>query len=246
MAPLPGSRVRPLTRLSRVRNRRSAARARRGRTRGRNRRRRFYFKRWLRTLPPYYAMLILFYLAQWAVAGIGIWQYLAHFLFLQMYLNTNWYMVSWSLCVEEHFYLLLPLIVWAIGRRARLRNLAAIVVVAEAIALYCRWRTLPLLPNEPELTHMRTHGLFIGLFLAFLAQERQALWKRMGSRAWLLGAIGIVASLSVMASVSYFARPGEPPLWLWVICPTLGTWTLALAFLPCVHDDSAWSRVSFP
>src|SRR5271155_717674 len=82
---------------------------------------RFYVKRWLRTLPAYYAMLAILYFAGGPEFGGPLpWhEVVKHFLFLQGYFPPNRYSVSWSLCVEEHFYLVLPLIVWGLARWPR-------------------------------------------------------------------------------------------------------------------------------
>lgn len=60
-----------------------------------------------------------------------------------------------------------------------------------------------------------------------------------------MGPFGVAASLALFASIPYLTHPGEAFTWEWVWCPTLGTWTLALLFVACVHEDSAWSRRSF-
>ena len=57
---------------------------------------RFYAKRWMRTLPPYYVMLVLLQLMG---ASMSWSTWLEHALFVQMYLHNNYYLVSWSLCV---------------------------------------------------------------------------------------------------------------------------------------------------
>jgi peptidoglycan/LPS O-acetylase OafA/YrhL len=213
--------------------------------------RRFYFKRWMRTLPPYYALLFLFVLAGWSAPGAnfkgaGVASVASHFFFLQEYLQLNRYMVSWSLCVEEHFYLLLPVLVALLGRRSRWRRLLAIVIAAELIALCGRFWTVPSTPYVPTVTHLRSHGLFLGLLFAFVAEERRDLWDRLGKHANVAGAIGLVSSLLVFASVPYLTHAGQPVYWEWIVCPTLGTWTLSLVFLPCVHERSPCSRISFP
>lgn len=209
---------------------------------------RFYFKRWMRTLPPYYAMLLLLYAGHGAFftesSGPGV--LLKHVAFVQTYLPPNDYGVSWSLCVEEHFYLVLPLLVIALGTRARLPKLLAIVVFSEAIAIASRFLTLVPGAGAPDTTHMRDHGLFVGLLFAFLALERPDWWKRLGRHATALGVFGVAATLAVMASLPREMTPSTTSLWLRVLAPTVGTWTLACVFVACVHEDCAWSRVSFP
>src|SRR5579883_1610736 len=65
--------------------------------------RRFWLRRWLRTLPAYYAVLAA-QIAVLAVRGKGSlidWRYL---IFLQNYIpDPPYFAVSWSLCVEEYF-----------------------------------------------------------------------------------------------------------------------------------------------
>lgn len=67
----------------------------------------FYARRLTRTLPPYYIMLAVSYLAVWLVRGEPFdWGYL---IFAQnYYTEIPFFPVSWSLAVEEHFYLVLP------------------------------------------------------------------------------------------------------------------------------------------
>jgi len=202
---------------------------------------RFYMKRWMRTLPAYYAMLAILYHTRNAEFGGPLpWQtVLKHCLFLQTYLLPNLYPVSWSLCVEEHFYLLLPLIVWILIRRPRFDLLVGIVIAVEVVAV-CG-RAAGYSPNNsnwtPQATHLRTHGLFLGLLLAWISIHRPLLWSRLGAVAARLGGVGLVATVLVMASV-----PDRPSFWTYVVVPTLGTWTLALLFLACVHEGSSWSR----
>ncbi len=204
---------------------------------------RFYFKRWMRTLPPYYVMLALLYVGQTGGMETASPSDLAlHFVFAQQYAGDNHYFVSWSLCVEEHFYLLLPLVIAAIRRVDRAWFVLAIVIAIEVIAVIGRVIAFPTdREGIPMVTHLRWHGLFLGLFFAYLAHTKSRWWNAIGRAAPYLGPIGIVATLAVMASI-----PAPPNRWMFVGVPTVGTWTLALVFLACVHPRCRWSRVSFP
>ena len=199
---------------------------------------RFYVKRWMRTLPPYLVMLGVLQLLG---ASMRWGTLLAHATFLQMYLGNNQYLVSWSLCVEEHFYLLLPLLVLGLTRRPRLGTLVALVAFVEAVAVVSRAVTFTPQESVPCLTHMRWHGLFIGMAFAWIHQHRPALWKSLGRWATGLAVIGVVTTILVMISI-----PDGPSRWRYIGAPTVGTWTLALAFLACVHEASPLSRISFP
>jgi peptidoglycan/LPS O-acetylase OafA/YrhL len=94
--------------------------------------RRFVLRRWYRTLPVYYCALLLylsFPSAFHPMAAAEPWRY---FVFLQNMTNDpKFFGVSWSLAIEEWFYLLLPLCLWV-----RIRYLGAIaLIIGTGIAL---------------------------------------------------------------------------------------------------------------
>jgi peptidoglycan/LPS O-acetylase OafA/YrhL len=200
---------------------------------------RFYVKRWMRTLPPYYAMLVLL---QFICAPMTWLARAEHAVFIQQYVGNNQYMVSWSLCVEEHFYLLLPVLITLLVRRPRLSTMIGIVVSVEAVAIVCRVFAWTPTGGVPELTHMRWHGLFLGLAFAWIQLHRATLWAWLGKQTAWLTPVGIVGTMLVM----HFAKPGLPSHWTFIVAPTVGTWTLALAFIAFVHDASPLSRIRFP
>src|ERR1035437_3385980 len=67
----------------------------------------FWIRRWFRILPLYYAVLLFKFIA--IDHSIG-WNILYYFAFLQNnFYGINYFSVSWSLVVEEWFYLFAPL-----------------------------------------------------------------------------------------------------------------------------------------
>jgi peptidoglycan/LPS O-acetylase OafA/YrhL len=70
---------------------------------------RFIGRRIFRTVPMYWLFMPLAYLPVFLVKKTPFdWQYL---FFLQNYIvEMPFYVISWSLCVEEHFYLILPFV----------------------------------------------------------------------------------------------------------------------------------------
>lgn len=78
----------------------------------------FYFwkRRWFRTLPNYFLFLIIYYaIAVWKHKESGDWTYL-FFLQNSSHPASDFYDVSWSLCIEEWFYISFPILLYALNK----------------------------------------------------------------------------------------------------------------------------------
>jgi len=113
---------------------------------------------------------------------------------------------TWSLAVEEHFYLALPLLLVVLPRRA-------IPVLALAAAVGCttwRWTANahrlfdPLTHEFP--THLRADSLAWGVLLAYLTTFHQDTVDRLAQRPVLLAITGL-ALIAPMASLDLFTCP---------------------------------------
>jgi peptidoglycan/LPS O-acetylase OafA/YrhL len=72
----------------------------------------FWIRRWLRTLPLYYAVIILKFLFFDHTYGMKI---LVYFLFLQNnFVGIGFMPVTWSLVIEEWFYITLPILLYIV------------------------------------------------------------------------------------------------------------------------------------
>ena len=89
--------------------------------------REFFLKRFFRIIPPYLVVLTLYFVFPSLREGgnmAPLWKYLTFTLNLSLNLRqVNTFTHSWSLCIEEQFYLLLPLIIllfnyFKIGKKA--------------------------------------------------------------------------------------------------------------------------------
>jgi peptidoglycan/LPS O-acetylase OafA/YrhL len=201
---------------------------------------RFYLKRWLRTLPAFYAVLLVLCFAG-GLSDAGSGAIASHFLFLQEYLELQQYGVSWSLCVEEHFYLLLPLLVPLLVRFGSARRMLLAAVAVSVLEVMVR--TLVYQPGQhlPYLSHLRSEGLFLGLGLAYVAQCRPLAWAWLGRHCHWLCVVGVPATgLAMLLSRT------APSILFFTWLPTLGTWALALAFVASVHESSWLSRINLP
>ena len=112
---------------------------------GRIRLGRFYFRRTLRIFPPYYAYLV----AMFAAAGFGLVQLAPHdgvhtiTYTSNYYAERSWFVGhTWSLSVEEQFYLLWPAVLIMAGVRRGLWIAAAVVLFVPLIRLF-EWHFVP-------------------------------------------------------------------------------------------------------
>lgn len=128
---------------------------------------RYFARRVLRIVPPYYA-----YLAAIAVLGAADWRSLAagaSFTFGYSSWSASPLLGhTWSLSMEEQFYLCWPLLLWAAGRRRATWIAAALIVLAPAIRV-AHWEWLPAYRDHiPHLLHSRADSLMFGCLAALL------------------------------------------------------------------------------
>jgi peptidoglycan/LPS O-acetylase OafA/YrhL len=181
--------------------------------------RRFWARRWLRTLPAYYAVLLATF-AQFAAQGkpeLIDWRYV---FFLQNYYEKPPFLgVTWSLCVEEHFYLAIaPLILFAYRYRWAIVPIVGVVLVL--IGLHVAGFYI----HRPNYHITETHVLFepcgVGVLLAWLAVNRPAAWAKLCRAAKPLAVLSVA-----LIAVAVLNRT----LWDWRL-PDWGTGGWALIF----------------
>jgi peptidoglycan/LPS O-acetylase OafA/YrhL len=173
---------------------------------------RFLLSRAWRILPAYLAVLALYLaLPAWREADAmpPVWQFLTFTMnVLPDHLTQGAYSHAWSLCVEEHFYLLLPLAVRLLGRRPGVVGTmigAGLLFGAGMLLRDWHWRhaIAPHLGPGGDMaraiagyvgsiyspTWTRVDGLLAGVLLAAVRAFRPAWWARILHHGWaLLGA----------------------------------------------------------
>ena len=190
----------------------------------------YLLRRALRVLPAYLAVLALYlWLPAWRESpGMQpAWQFLSFTANLfPDYFRNRAFSHAWSLCVEEHFYLLLPLAVMVLSRRPSLRKSAWFVlalllggIAARAWAWHTQvapylhvnagedWFLLRYVEHVYNPTWARLDGLLVGATLAAVRLYRPAWWRWMTARGWAFLAAGV---LLVGAAARLFdGPPGE-------------------------------------
>ncbi|OOG49816.1 acyltransferase [Rhodanobacter sp. C01] len=162
----------------------------------------FYLRRSLRVLPAYLVVLALYFSVPGFREADGIqplWQFLTYTVNLLIdYQHNKAFSHVWSLCVEEHFYLLFPLLACWLMRRPSLAKFIGIcvatVLAGMAIRGYVWLHELAPAQNTAEFgqrfiegiyypTYTRLDGLLAGVVLAAIQAFRPAWWRQMQERA---------------------------------------------------------------
>ncbi len=133
---------------------------------------------------------------------------------------------SWSLAVEEQFYILFPLLLmglWQFGTRSVLTVLATLFVISLGLA---QWGAYVYRPATYFLLHTRSWELLIGSFAAFLLRGGQVAAGR--ERSNLFSMLGLLAI--AFAVVSFDERTPFPSLY--ALLPTVGAALIILFAVP--------------
>jgi peptidoglycan/LPS O-acetylase OafA/YrhL len=132
---------------------------------------RFILRRILRTYPPYLIALILSFIPVWINRHQSFdFGYL--FFFQNYYERIPFFLVSWSLCIEEHFYIFLPPILYFIQKFEPRQALLTLLALA-VIPLILRLLFVNFNSNFPfgyylTATHFRFEGLLLGVAASHL------------------------------------------------------------------------------
>jgi len=228
--------------------------------------RRFWLRRWLRTLPNYFLFLML----AAALAALGwrdaphwqgtLWQYA---LFAQnlAWRHPDFFAEAWSLSVEEVFYFALPLLALLLCAAGRMRARAALALLAVLIWLACSAARL-VLAQDAALQHLlwdedfrkvvllRLDALVLGVLLAFAWQKwPHVLQRRVPVLALLACFVWCFAYVLVtpwqVLQTSHFAKT-----WLFNLtspgCAGLLLWGLGRRLRPAFDAVCAFlARISY-
>lgn len=120
----------------------------------------------------------------------------------------------WSLAVEEHFYLLLPLLLLFLASRSRNAAQAiaffppaAVFVLIACLAMRCATFHMPFVPEHAMWpTHLRMDSLAFGVLLAYgWHYKRERLQPLLARPGWLLtGALGLLVLITPSLRVANF------------------------------------------
>ncbi len=164
----------------------------------------FYRRRVFRIIPPIlvYLATLLAISAAGAIA-VSTTEVAGVLLFLRNYVAGGWYTGHfWSLAVEEHFYIVVPLVI-AFCSRERALRIALVAAIACAVIRFVEWKLQ--LPGEIEFrTEARFDVLMYGAIFAIAARTptwRERLERRLSTVvvvALLVVAVGLLICFPAM------------------------------------------------
>jgi peptidoglycan/LPS O-acetylase OafA/YrhL len=217
--------------------------------------RKFFSRRVLRTLPAYIAILAVYFLVP-AIrerdAIQPLWQFLTFTenLLVDVESGTS-FSHAWSLCVEEQFYLIFPIVVMLLSTRPSASKtvtaIASVVLFGILLRGYLWLSHVSTEAFDPTsdpsaLSYMeliyyptwsRLDGLLAGISIAGIEIFRPSWWHKMTSRPNLLFAVG---GVGVAAAILWF---GEQ---IGTLYPTMFAFPLLAFSIAAIVAGAADSR----
>ena len=179
----------------------------------------FYARRALRTLPNFWVVLALYFAFPAVMGGREpppLWRFLSFTQNIELQPGTA-FSHAWSLCIEEQFYLGLPLALWGVTRLRHRLALAWALIVALVLAAIA-WRTALWLQYGREAggaieryyptvyygSLSRLDEFLPGVALALLKNGHPQAWARVTQHGRALFAAGLAASLAMLWGLMNF------------------------------------------
>lgn len=183
--------------------------------------RRFLIRRWMRTVPAYYAVLALTFL-QFYLTKENFSPPINYIFFLQNYDAPLPFLgISWSLCVEEQFYLLIAPLLFILGNK---RTSFVLCFLSFMLIAPTVFRLAGLYDSYVE-THVSWDCCIMGVLLAFVKARTPSAWNSLvNANKYLLPIFTILLITVVISKYTadyYMSTPSKL-----VLALTFATWVV--------------------
>jgi len=197
----------------------------------------FWIKRWFRTLPLYYLALLL----QIVLSKKIKWEYLYYFVFLQNnFYGINLFSVSWSLVIEEWFYLMLPFIF--LGITLLIKKVKTLSIVFSILA-FMLLKYFIINVNEMQIgaVHgnflLRADTMLIGVLLASIKKELPLFFQKLAEIKFFIFSFISIVIIQFFGFVYFGVSEINKSVTIITLLYPLQSLCIALSF-PFITDSS--------
>ena len=179
----------------------------------------YVFRRLRRIVPPYYAAIIYALALRAGIAAILHWKdpsaawpsfpsafdIAAHLTFTHTLFASTFYGITgafWSLGLEAQFYVVFPLVIWAVARFG-LKTLGALVVVSFAYYALAHWLGMGEVREVQNFFLGRWMQFAIGMMVAVEVARRQA--RQQTTSVWVGAGLVALAGILFVTPMPDFA-----------------------------------------
>jgi peptidoglycan/LPS O-acetylase OafA/YrhL len=156
----------------------------------------FYLNRFLRIAPAYLAVVAFYFSFPNLQEGRGLqpsWRFITFTQNISIDMYRNTFSHAWSLCVEVHFYLLFPLLLYFLFLRKKIHCAAYFLIAAAVLGVIIRyfiWNAFVTLESGPARinaairyiyypTYCRLDGVLVGVAIASIFNFSPALKEKL-------------------------------------------------------------------
>lgn len=228
----------------------------------------FYMRRLLRLTPAFVLLVLVYLIVTWRLSdSTQDFKDYAKEAFIALFYLTNWTRAlgihtqgilghTWSLAIEEQFYLLWPMTLLLALRLGR-NPYTTTMVVAMGVALLSWGLRAYWMSQDVSIVRLyngldtRVDSLMVGaalagfiLWLSYQDTNDQNPQRQSKARAWITQciAVGSIPAVGVLASLVWFADWQDPALYYWQFSLCYGATALIIAFL-ALENKSLVARI---
>lgn len=170
---------------------------------------RFWSRRWFRTLPAYFLFLLInLAVVLWVFPQTVPWdRFMGYVIFIQNFASYGvfFFPESWSLAVEEWFYLLFPAAMWLLLRAKLPRDVVFLGAGAifYVFSTWVRWHfggdpAVSWTVEPRVVTIARFDAMMVGIFAAWISLRHADIFRRMRWPAAIVGLVGLVYAYTTL------------------------------------------------
>lgn len=179
----------------------------------------FWIRRWFRTLPNYFLILIvLIGLHLFFYPDVRPSEFKRYFFFVQNLMSPHppYFPEAWSLSIEEWFYLICPMLLFLVIRLIKLSVQNAVLIIAVIILIGSTAYRFGLYQSLDEISHTdwaslfrkqvvpRLDSLMYGVLAAYWHRFGRASWNKLKTIALCIG-IGLFVLIKVLYQTDLIA-----------------------------------------